>query len=179
MISRTVLTARLAAGVFAVLPLFASHADAAQRASNKLVLEDFFKGTMTATGVFNNTRDGSRRRMTVAMRGAWDGKALTLREDFVYDDGERNRKTWVFTKTGEGRYVGRREDVIGTADVYQDGDVVRLSYLARVKTAKGDSYDVRFRDTLAMAGPNAVLNTAALSFYVFDVGTVQMTINKR
>jgi Protein of unknown function (DUF3833) len=117
--------------------------------------------------------------MKVAMRGVWDGKALTLREDFVYSDGERNRKTWVFTKTGEGRYTGTREDVIGTADVYQDGDAVKLSYVARVKTAKGDSYDLRFNDTLTLTGPRQVLNTAALTYFVVTVGNVELNIRKR
>jgi Protein of unknown function (DUF3833) len=166
----------LAAGVLSLLPLAASSAEAA---AGKLVLEEFFNGSLTATGVFNNTRDGSKRMMKVAMRGKWDGKALTLREDFVYSDGERDRKTWVFTKTGEGRYVGTREDVIGTADVNQDGDAVRLSYVARVKTAKGDSYDVRFNDLLQLAGPRRVINTAQVTYFVVGVGNVELDIRKR
>ena len=165
-----------AAGVLSLLPLFFFDAHAA---SGKLVLEDFFNGSMTATGVFNNTRDGSKRGMKVAMRGVWDGKALTLREDFVYSDGERDRKTWVFTKTGKGRYVGTREDVIGTADVYGDGDAVRLSYVARVKTAAGGSYDVRFNDVLKLVGPKQVLNTAEVTYFVLGVGNVELNIRKR
>jgi Protein of unknown function (DUF3833) len=102
-----------------------------------------------------------------------------LREDFVYSNGERDRKTWAFTKTGDGRYVGTREDVIGTADVYQDGDAVRLSYVARVKTAKGDSYDVRFNDVLKLTGPKQVLNTADVTYYVLTVGNVELNIRKR
>ena len=164
------------AAAFSLLPLFPSQSLAA---AGKLVLEEFFNGSLTATGVFNNTRDGSKRTMKVAMRGVWDGKALTLREDFVYSDGERDRKTWVFTRTGEGRYVGTREDVIGTADVVQDGDVVRLSYVARVKTAKGDSYDVRFNDLLRLAGPKQVINTANVTYFIVTVGQVELNIRKR
>ena len=40
-------------------------------------------------------------------------RSLTLGEDFVYSDGEQDRKTWRFTRTAEGRYPGMREDVIG------------------------------------------------------------------
>ena len=165
-----------AASILSLLPLAAAPS---QAAAAKLVLEKFFNGSMTATGAFNNQRDGTKRGMKVAMRGVWDGKALTLREDFVYSDGERDRKTWVFTKTGEGRYTGTREDVIGTADVYQDGDAVRLSYVARVKTAKGGSYDLRFNDVLKLAGPKQVLNTADVTYFVVGVGTVELNIKKR
>ncbi|PSC05932.1 DUF3833 domain-containing protein [Alsobacter soli] len=145
---------------------------------SKLVLEDFFRGPLRAEGVFFNTRDGSRRGIEVAMRGRWDGRTLTLREDFVYSDGERDRKTWRFTKTGDGVYVGTREDVIGTADVRQDGDAVKLSYTARVRTAAGSSYDIRFADLLRKTGPRAVINTADLSWLFFPVGKAELRIRR-
>ena len=84
-----------------------------------------------------------------------------------------------FTKIAEGRYTGQREDMIGTADVMQDGNAVRLSYIARVKTAKGDNYDLRFNDLLRLVGPKQVLNTADLTYYVVGVGNVELNIRKR
>src|SRR6478672_5092903 len=74
----------------------------AKASSSKLVLEDFFRGPLTAQGEFINVRDGTRRGVAVKMHGRWDGTTLTLLEDFVYSDGEKDRKTWRFTKTGEG-----------------------------------------------------------------------------
>jgi hypothetical protein len=164
---------------FLRLAAFASALLAAPAGAAPLVLEKFFNGRFQATGTFDNARDGTQRRMNVAMRGRWDGATLTLREDFVYSDGERDRKTWVFTKVAEGRYVGRREDVIGTADVTQDGDDVRLSYVARVKTKDGSSYDVRFNDLLRLTGPRTVLNTADVTYYVVNVGKVALEIRRR
>ncbi len=55
-----------------------------------------------ATGSFSAI-NGVKRNFTVDLRGKWNGKTLTLREDFVFDDGERDTKTWRFTKIGEGR----------------------------------------------------------------------------
>src|SRR6478609_11798514 len=97
--------------------------------SRKLVLEEFFRGRHVAEGVFTNTRDNTTRGLKVQMRGTWDApsQTLTLVEDFVYSDGEKDRKTWRFTRTAEGRYSGTREDVIGQADIRQGGNDVRLA----------------------------------------------------
>jgi hypothetical protein len=153
-------------------------AAAAAVPAGKLVMEEFFRGRLVAEGSFVNTRDGTRRGLRVTMNGSWDGRTLTLVEDFVYSDGERDRKTWRFTKTGEGRYTGTREDVIGTATVQQDGDAVRLGYTARVKTGGGSTYDLRFRDVLVKTGPRTVYNTADVSFLFLPVGKVDLTIRK-
>jgi hypothetical protein len=147
-------------------------------APRPLLLEEFFRGPLTAEGVFRNTRDGTTRGLKVRMFGRQEGDTLVLREDFVYSDGERDRKTWRFTRTGPDAYSGVREDVIGTADIRQDGDAVRLSYTARVKTQSGSSYDIRFADLLRKTGPREVLNTADLSFLFFKVGTVELRIRR-
>jgi hypothetical protein len=144
----------------------------------KLVLEEFFRGPLLAEGEFLNTRDGTRRGLKVKMHGQWDGQTLTLVEDFVYSDGEKDKKTWRFTKTGEGRYVGTREDVIGQAAVRQEGDAVRLAYTATVRTKGGGSYNIKFDDVLTQTGPRTVLNTAKLSWLFFDVGTVRLDIHR-
>jgi hypothetical protein len=49
----------IASGLVMFPALLATGALAAQGSAGKLVLEDFFTGNMTATGVFNNTRDGT------------------------------------------------------------------------------------------------------------------------
>jgi len=148
--------------------------------SRKLVLEEFFKGRHVAEGVFTNTRDNTTRGLKVQMRGTWDApsQTLTLVEDFVYSDGEKDRKTWRFTRLSEGRYSGTRDDVIGQADIRQEGNDVRLTYVAKVTTSTGSSWNIRFNDLLALTSPREVLNTADLSWLFFDVGKVRLTIRK-
>lgn len=171
--------AAFAAAALVPLPAFAANAPAVPASTGKLVLEEFFRGPLTAEGVFKNTRDGTSRSMKVRMNGTWDGSTLTLVEDFVWSDGERDRKTWRFTRVGEGRYTGTREDVLGTADVVQDGNDVRLSYTARVTTKDGSSYSIRFADLLRLTDRRTVLNTADLkAFWFVPVGTVTLTIRK-
>lgn len=144
----------------------------------KLVLEDFFRGQLIAKGTFTNKWDGSHREVRVDMRGRWDGRVLTLIEDFAYADGERSRKTWRFTKTGEGRYVGHREDVIGTADVFEAGNAVRLEYVARQAVKTGGTYDLTFHDRLIQTAANEVVNLADVGLLFLDIGQVELKIRR-
>jgi hypothetical protein len=86
-------------------------AGSVQVQAEPLRLEQFFRGNLVAEGRFRNSWTGSERGLTVQMKGTFDGKVLRLKEDFVYSDGEKDQKTWVFTKTGVGTWSGLREDV--------------------------------------------------------------------
>jgi hypothetical protein len=145
-----------------------------------LVLEEFFRGTLHAKGSFTSRIDGSKRGLDVVMKGTWDRKTQTLKlvEDFVFSNGEKDRKTWYFRKTGPGTYVGTREDVLGEARVWQDGPVVRLAYKARQKTKGGSTFDVRFDDVLRQTDAKTVINTATVHWFFLTVGDVELTIKK-
>lgn len=149
-----------------------------ERQDKPFSLESFFVGRLVAQGSFVSRIDGSRRDLVAKMRGSWDGKTLTLVEDFAYADGERDRKTWRFTKVGPGRYVGTREDVIGEATVRDLGGRITLDYTATVRKKDGGAYDLRFADEIVPAGPGRALNTAAVSLLFFPVGDVRLDIRR-
>jgi hypothetical protein len=139
------------------------------------VLEKFFSGDLVAEGHFTNVWTGERRDMTVQMKGKWDGVVLTLKEDFVYSDGEKAQKTWIFTKLGGNLYSGMREDVTKEAEVKADGDVISLRYSAKI-----GSFDLDFRDTLTRTDPVTVHNTADVYFLGFiKVGEVDLTMTRK
>ena len=144
-----------------------------------LTLEAFFAGHTTGEGRFESRIAGVERTFTVKTAGTWDGRTLTLREDFVFDDGERDSKTWRFTKQRDGTYRGTRGDVVGVADVWQDGATVRLSYVAEVTGKGGKTRNLAFEDVLVPQSRTVVLNKAVVSKYGFPVGTVEVLFRKR
>lgn len=142
-----------------ILALLASLALPATAHSADLRLEEFFAGRTEATGSFRAI-NGVRRDFTVALHGRWNGKTLTLREDFVYSDGERDTKTWRFTKTGPKTYEGTREDVIGTTEVRLEGRRATFSYRVDLDPGPGRNI-VRFFDTLILSQDGrTIANTA-------------------
>lgn len=140
-------------------------------------LESYFAGRTVAEGQFSAI-NGLKRSFKVNLTGKWNGKRLLLREDFVYADGERDRKTWSFRKTGATTYSGTREDVIGTAEVTVRGNTVRFSYL--VDLAPGpDRTIVRFHDKMVLRPDGTVLNTAWVSKFGFPVARTEIVFHRK
>lgn len=159
-----------------IAPVFLGSAMAAD---TKLVLEKFFSGNLSAKGAFTNVWTGSKRGLTVEMKGRWTGTTLELLEDFTYSDGEKDKKTWIFTKLGDGVYSGVREDVTTPADVRQVGDAIAFSYTARIKTSDGGGMDLSFYDRLEMIDAKTVRNTADVYWLGFiKVGEVELIITR-
>ena len=69
------------------------------------VLEDYFQGKTRAWGLFEDRFGTVRRQFVVDIKGTWDGKTLTLNEDFVYNDGEKENRVWKIRKQADGRYI--------------------------------------------------------------------------
>jgi hypothetical protein len=133
-------------------------------------------GARVARGEFR-TITGLRRSFTAHLNGVWDGTTLTLVEDFEFDDGERDRKTWRLQRIGPGRYVGTREDVVGEAVGYQDGAAFRLEYDILLPAENGRGRQVRFRDVMVLDNRGDVLNEATVAWLGFRVGSVSLRIS--
>jgi hypothetical protein len=138
-------------------------------AAPALVLESFFPGRTVGGGVFTNAWTGAERRFSVVIDGSWDGATLTLVEDFAFADGETDRKTWRFERTGPGTYVGSREDVVGLARAWTDGKVVRLEYAVML-----GGWTVDFADVLALTDRQSLVNRATVGKWGIRVGRVEL-----
>jgi hypothetical protein len=145
--------------------------------SQTLILEKTLVGQTIGDGAFVNSITGGETKFSVVIDGSWDGKILTLVEDFTYTDGTKERKTWRLTKTAEGRYSGAREDVIDTAHVHQDGVGVRLDYYVTLATGLGD-IGVRFEDLLFLQPDGTIANKAVVSKFGLRVGRVNITMKR-
>ena len=143
-----------------------------------VVLERDFRGRSYAKGVFTNRITGSQRPFTVVLNGTWSGNILTLREDFVYEDGEKDVKTWVFTRTGPARWSGTREDVVGLADIIVEAGIVRLGYDIDLPTSSG-KVRLRFEDVIERNAQGLVVNRAIVSKFGLPLGDVDLTFSRK
>jgi hypothetical protein len=144
----------------------------------QITLEGFFTGRTVGTGAFTSRIAGVNRELTVATRGRWDGRTLTLREDFFFKDGEKDVKTWRFTKVAPGVYEGTREDVVGKADVRQVGNTIQLRYTADVRARDGSVTRLDFADTIAPLDGRRVLNEAVVSRLGVPIGRVSLVFRR-
>ena len=142
------------------------------------VLERDLIGRTVATGSFSAI-DGTHREFIAYINGTWDGKAVTLIEDFEFADGEKERKTWVLTKLENGDWSGTREDVIGTARGYQDGKAFRLEYDMALPDDEGNpGRKLRFKDVIVNGTNGVIVNNATVGLWGFRVATVKLLIRR-
>lgn len=145
-------------GLAAALLAFSS---AAALAAETFKLETYFKGRTTAEGSFSAI-NGVKRNFKVKLDGKWNGRVLTLVENFTYADGERDRKTWRFTKQPDGTYRGTREDVIGETIVRIRDNVATFNYEVYLDGAARKNR-VHFYDRMQLNPDGTMLNTATVT----------------
>lgn len=135
----------------------------------RLVLEEYFAGDLRAWGLFQDRFGTVRRQFVVDIEGTWDGETLTLVEDFVYDDGEEERRVWSIRKVGEDRYEGTAEGVIGLAQGQTAGNAFNFRYDFDLPV--GDStWRVHFDDWMFLQRDGVMLNRASVSKWGIAVG---------
>lgn len=145
--------------------------------ARQLNLEDFFEGRTVAYGQFQDILGNVSRRFTVDIEGTWDGKVLTLVEDFVYEDDSTERRIWTLEKTGDQTWRGTAPGVIGTALGEERGDVFNWQYEIDLPVPDG-TVRVRFDDWMWLLSDDRLLNRAFMYRFGLRVGEVTITFER-
>ena len=96
-----------------------------------------------------------------------------LDEQFVYDTGESETRTWLVTPLGDGRFRATCADCIGSANGESDADSVRMSYRFRLKL-KDREIVVAFDDRLYRMGDTTAVNRATMSKWGIKLGELSL-----
>ena len=167
----------------AALPLAACATTPAPPAAKgkPITLVSAFRGRTTGRGHFRVWLTGDERRFTARLNGTVSGaegaRTLTVVEDFLYDDGQQDRLTWVFRETGPGRWTGKREDTVGEATVIEESGRIRLSYTADFKSPSGVNR-LGFQDILYALPDGSIVNDAVVSKAGIAVASVRFVIRR-
>ncbi|WP_298919192.1 DUF3833 domain-containing protein [uncultured Roseobacter sp.] len=150
----------------------------AKLSQGKLDLEAFFDGRVVAFGQFQDRFGTVRRRFEVEINGTWDGKTLTLVEDFLYEDQSTEQRVWTLRKTGPDSWRGTAPGVIGEAFGEESGDTFNWRYLIDLPVPDG-TVRLRFDDWMWKLSDTRVLNRAYVKKYGVDIGEVIITFEKQ
>jgi hypothetical protein len=140
-----------------------------------LTLVEAFQGRTVGVGVFRVPIAGVERRFRADLVGTLAGDTLTVVEDFVFDDGEKDRLTWRFRRTGPGRWSGAREDTVGDATVVEERSEIRLDYVADVRS-RGEVTRLGFADVIWRRQDGVILNEAVVTRFGVPVGSVHFEL---
>lgn len=146
-----------------------------------ITLVSAFRGRTTGRGHFRVWVTGDERRFTARLNGTVKGaegaRTLTVVEDFLYDDGQKDRLTWVFTEIGPGRWRGKREDTVGDAEVVEEDGRIRLSYTADFRSTSGVNR-LEFQDIIYADPDGTLINDAVVSRAGIPVASVRFVIRR-
>ena len=151
--------------------------DVASR-SPALTLEEYFEGNVIAYGIFEDYSQSLSRQFRVNIKGTVEGNVLTLEEDFLYDDGEEQRRVLVITNQGTDsdgitHYEGRADDVVGTAKGQVAGNALNWQYTMALPVGD-DVYHIHFDDWIYQQDEHVALNRARLTKFGLEVGSVTL-----
>lgn len=141
------------------------------------LFEDYFQGPVQAFGMFQDRFHKVRNRFRVDMNGEWDGHLLRLAEDFRYDDGRREQRTWLVTPLGQGRYSATAEGLIGQALGQAEDNAVFWNYRMALRVG-GKAMAFRFDDRMYLQEEGVLLNRARMFWHGLFVGEIFLSYRK-
>lgn len=100
-------------------------------------LVEGFSGRAAGSGVFTRKHGRSEERFTLAQNGQMRRGQLVVHQVFAFANGLRNRLIWQFEFEAPGLWLGRRDDLIGTARVVERQGMVWFSYVADFQRPSG------------------------------------------
>ena len=103
--------------------------------------------------------------------------ALRLNERFIFDNGERQERTWVLTRGPDRSFIGRAEDSVSEAHGRFDEGVAYLSSRLWLKVGKR-KIAMHFDDAFYPAGPGLVLNRSTMSKWGIRLGQILIQFRK-
>jgi hypothetical protein len=146
-----------------------------------LVLDQFFKGELTAHGILKNRSGAVTRYFNVTMTGSWDDQGVgTLAEKFIFNDESIQFRTWTFTPitTDEGiQYQATANDTLAATMIVLSGNAFFMNYDLLINYG-GDDMDVNIDDKMYLINDEVMINESVMTKFGIEVGYITLTIIK-
>lgn len=143
----------------------------------KFELKEFFSGSLTAHGILKSRSGEVIRYFNARLEGSWENGVGTLAEEFLFDDGEIQNRTWTMTPDENGQYIATANDVIGFGEVKISGNALFMNYVLQVPY-NDDLLEVDVDDRMYMVKKGVVMNESVMTKFGFEVGYISIVIQK-
>ena len=140
-------------------------------------LLEYFDGETTAWGLVVDRFGNLQRTFKVKLVGKRDNTKLLLKEYFTYNDGEKEYREWVISKTENGSFEGRSKDTIGIAKGIKVGNTMRMVYDTTISIGETE-LRVSFDDRFVKADKKVVINRAEVLKWGVKIADVTIFFSK-
>ena len=140
--------------------------------------EEFFTGQLSCSGMFVDRFGQVRRRFIADVDCVPTDSGFALHENFLFDDGEVEKRTWHIIKQENGHYKGQCDDLHGFASGTLEGPALkwRYQFFLNLGTRK---LKVDFDDLMVQQSPNIVLNRAKVRKFGILLGELFITFQRK
>ncbi|MCH2176218.1 MAG: DUF3833 domain-containing protein [Lentisphaeria bacterium] len=139
---------------------------------------EFFAGNLFASGYLKNRSGEVIRTFNADIVGIIKGDDFILKEDFTFNDGEKQFREWTFSKQKDGSYSAEANDVTGKGKAIIYDNYMDLDYVLRINH-KGDEIDIPIKDKIVLTAPNILIAESKMTKYGLDVGTIHLVMIKK
>lgn len=140
-----------------------------------MVLDEFFNGSLSAHGVVKDRSGRVIRMFNASIDASWNDGIGTLDEDFIFNDGEQQRRVWQLEQQGDNSYKGTAGDVEGEGKLTLAGNSVFLDYVLKVPYGES-TIDVRVDDRMYLVSQEVLINESELTKFGVRVGSLLLVI---
>lgn len=142
-----------------------------------MIPEEFFDGQLTAHGVVKDRAGKVIRFFNADIKAYWKDEVGTLEEDFVFDDGEKQRRVWTLIRQEDGSYTGTAGDVVGEGKGEIAGNSMFLKYVLAVVYGEG-TINLVIDDRMYLVAPDMLVNESEMRKFGMHVGQIILVIRK-
>ncbi len=128
----------------------------------KLDMKTFFNGDIE---VFAITQDNNGKIIgsyTAKMNGKWDENKGVIQQNFVYDSGKKDSRTWLITSDTDGTFTAVGHDVATPVKGKQVGNAMQMVYTLLVKGSEGKKLSVDHEDVMYLVDDRSAIGTALI-----------------
>ncbi|MGI1679733.1 MAG: DUF3833 domain-containing protein [Cellvibrionaceae bacterium] len=143
----------------------------------RLIPESFFTGDLTAHGVVKNRSGKVIRMFNATIKASWKDGVGTLDEDFIFDDGEKQKRVWTLFPASKNSYAATAGDVVGVGSAKLGGNSLFLQYVLRVPY-NDSTIDLSIDDRMYLVDKNTLINESGMYKFGVRVGTILLVIKK-
>ena len=140
-------------------------------------LMQFFEGEVKAWGIIEDRFGNLRRQFTVDMKGTVENGVLTLEEDFIYADGEKDKRIWKFSKLDSNSYKGLANDIVGEAIAKEQGNAFNMKYKMDLDLGFAE-LRVSFNDWMFRIDNETIVNKASINKFGLNIANVTLFFRK-
>jgi len=143
----------------------------------KFDMATFFNGPLTAYGMVQDRSGKVIRRFEADLVGSWQGGVGILEEDFLYDDGEEQRRVWYLKKHDGQYYSGTADDVVGSASGQAQGFAFNWHYTMAINV-DDKVWNIDLDDWIYQLNETRLINRTVMTKWGFKVGEITLIIEK-